>query len=475
MDGLNKAKKTILPRPTNSIIGRLLIASLILLPLFCGILGFSLDKAFTESLKSNEKAQLLLQAYALIASAELNNNELWLPEQLTEDKLNQVSSGLFAVVYSDKDSKAIWTSPSAKNSSITQNWSPEELPSGDQLFTELDHHGEKLFSFQYSVTWETSDKQNLTFQFGIFNNQQAFNEQISIYQKSLWGWLGAIAISIIILQTLILKWGLKPIRTVANDLSSIQGGQSSQLNGHYPIELIEMTNSINALLATEAEQRTRYKDSLSNLAHSLKTPLAIMQGSLYELRNSNDQDKKNPTDINTSSAKKELSEQIKRIDQIISYQLKRSVVAPRNPFSTMVNVRHQCEKVISALTKVYRDDKTITEIKMEEDLYFRGDEDDLLEVLGNILDNAFKYGGGHLRIHAKQINKNKVKISIEDNGNGISDALKNKVLRRGERADTSQQGQGIGLSTVTDIISHYGGSLKLESSSLGGLAVIIEF
>ncbi|MFT6029751.1 MAG: two-component system sensor histidine kinase PhoQ [Oleiphilaceae bacterium] len=474
MTGLSREKKTILPLSTNSINNRLLIASLILLPLFCGILGFSLDKAFSESLKSNEKAQLLLQAYALIASAELNNNELWLPEQLTEDKLNQVSSGLFAVIYSDKDGKAVWISPSGKNSSITQNWPPEALPSGDQLFTELDHHDEKLFSFQYSVTWETSDKENLTFQFGIFNNQQTFNEQVLTYQRSLWGWLGAIAISIIILQTLILKWGLRPIRIVAEDLRSVQDGQTTQLKGHYPIELIEMTSSINALLATEAEQRTRYKDSLSNLAHSLKTPLAIMQGSLYELRNS-DFEENNSRDINKSSARKELSEQIKRIDQIISYQLKRSVVAPNNPFSTMINVRHQCERVITALKKVYVENHTFVELEVEKNIFFRGDENDLVEVLGNLLDNAFKYGNEHILIRAKQIREHNLNLAIEDNGSGISEELKNKVLERGERADTSQQGQGIGLATVTDIVSHYSGSLKLENSKLGGLAVIIEF
>tara|TARA_R110001592_G_scaffold33316_4_gene115628 strand:+ start:8528 stop:9952 length:1425 start_codon:yes stop_codon:yes gene_type:complete len=474
MNGLVKALKKILPTSTNSIISRLLIASLILLPLFCGILGLSLDKAFSESLKSNEKAQLLLQAYALIASAELNNNELWLPEQLTEDKLNQVSSGLFAAVYSDKDSKTVWTSPSAKNASITQNWRPETLASGEQLFTELDYDGETLFSFQYSVTWETPDNENLTYQFGIFNQQQAFNEQISIYQKSLWGWLGTIAFSMILLQILILKWGLKPLQSVAEDLRSIQSGHSVQLKGNYPIELSEMTSSINSLLNTEAEQRVRYKESLANLAHSLKTPLAIMQGSLYELSHDASKEHHDNT-LNKSLAEKELSEQIIRIDQIINYQLKRSVVAPKNPFSNTVNLRQQCDKVISALNKVYREDKTITEIKMEDDIYFKGDKGDLLEVLGNVLDNAFKYGNGHLRIQAKQINENQVNISIEDNGSGISETLKNKVLQRGERADTSQNGQGIGLSTVTDVVSHYGGSLKLENSSLGGLAVIIEF
>tara|TARA_R110001592_G_scaffold175466_1_gene414627 strand:- start:55409 stop:56833 length:1425 start_codon:yes stop_codon:yes gene_type:complete len=473
MDGINTFKKKHYLPSSNSIIARLLMASFILLPLFCGLLGFSLDKAFSDSLKSNEKAQLLLQAYALIASAELNNKQLWLPEQLTEDKLNQVSSGLFALVFSDKQNKVIWTSPSALNSSIAQNWSPEILASGEQFFSEIDHKGEKLFSLQYSVTWETADQENLRFQFGIFNSQKMFREQIYIYQKTLWGWLGTIAFSLIVIQVLILKWGLKPIRLVAEDILSIQSGQSSQLSGQYPRELSKMTNSINTLLATEAEQRARYKDTLSNLAHSLKTPLAIMQGSLYELSHNHCEGNAS-IDKDRSSTEKELTEQINQIDQIINYQLKRSVVAPKNPFSNTVNIRNLCDKVISALNKVYRDNKTVTDISIEADIFFKGDEDDLLEVLGNLLDNAFKYGKGHIRIQAKKIGANSVQICIEDNGSGVSEALKNKVLQRGERADTSQPGHGIGLASVANIVSHYGGSIKLEESSLGGLAVLVE-
>ncbi len=459
---------------SNSIIGRLFIANILLLPLFCGILGVSLDKAFSDSLKSSEKAQLLLQAYALMASAELTNNTLWLPEKLTEDKLNQVSSGLFAMVFSETENKLIWRSPSAINKAISQSWSPIKLSSGQQIFTEVEHNKEQFFFLQYSVTWENSEQQDLTFQFGIFNKQEVFQEQVSIYQQTLWGWLSAISVLIVLIQILILKWGLKPIRTVAEDLLSIQSGKSSHLKGDYPLELTKMTDAINTLLSTEAEQRTRYKDTLSNLAHSLKTPLAIMQGSLYELNNATTQEKSSTSET-VAASKNDLTEQINRIDQIINYQLKRSVVAPTNPFFNKVNVLVQCNKIVSTLKKVYREDETQVDIKVPNDVFFNGDEDDLLEVLGNLLDNAFKYGKGQIRIQAKQINNAQISICIEDNGTGISEAFKNKVLLRGERADTTQPGSGIGLASVTDIVSHYGGSCSLEASSLGGLAFKIEF
>jgi len=274
----------------------------------------------------------------------------------------------------------------------------------------------------------------------------------------LWGWLVAIAVSIILVQVLILKWGLNPIKAVSHDLSLIQQGNQSKLQGSYPLELEEMTNSINTLLSNEAEQRKRYKNTLSNLAHSLKTPLAIMQGSLK------------PDDV---VQKNELVEQINRIDQIVSYQLKKSISVPQNPFSNTVPLKASCQKVVAALHKVYRDKPANVVIDISGELAFKGEKGDLLEVLGNLIDNAFKYGNGEIHIQAASTSTNGLSLMIEDNGNGIEAAYREKILQRGERADTTQIGQGIGLAVVADIISAYQGSIEIKQSDLGGALVTV--
>lgn len=428
-------------------------------------------------MKANEEAQLMLQAYALIASTEFIDDQIWLPEQLTEDKFNQISSGLFALIYENQNPIPIWQSKSALNEKNIDQWKPKSLSSGKRYFGELSDFEKPLSYLQYSVIWETESQTEKALQFIIFNDQSTLDKQISAYRASLWFWLVAIAIVITLTQLLILKWGLRPIQEVADDIKAIQNNSESRLNGRYPSELKVMTDSINTLLDTESAQRSRYKESLSDLAHSLKTPLAIMQGCLYELNqhtiSENDNKLVNDT-MAKNEAEKELSEQINRINQIINYQLKRSVNVPSNAFSNLVKIRPQCEKILSALNKVYREQAMQVDMDIPPELSFKGDKDDLLEVLGNLLDNAYKYGKDHILIKADNFNDH-LKITIEDNGSGIPEQHQEKILERGQRADTTKSGQGIGLAVVTDIISHYNGSLKFDTSSLGGLAIIIEF
>lgn len=442
-----------------SIHGRLLTASLLLLPIFCGFLGASLDRAFTNSLRAGEQAQLTLQAYALIAATEFEGNQLWLPEQLTEDRLNQPSSGLFAAVYSTKNEHTIWRSTSAVNNQTLSTWQSRNEQYGEPFFGEIAEAGSTFFYLQYNVFWEDSSGTEHPFQFVILESDETIMEQIAIYRQNLWGWLSAIALAITLLQLLIMRWGLRPIREVSTDLKKIQTGQHLTLKGHYPPELSELTNSINTLISNEVEQRNRYKNTLSDLAHSLKTPLAIMQGSLQSTNQERQQ---------------ELEQQINRIDQIISHQLKRSVNPPRNPFSAAISVKESCESVAAALAKVYRDNTVEVVINISTDLNFRGDRGDLLEIVGNLMDNAFKYGSSIIQVTAEPLSTHRIMITIDDNGPGVDAEQCTQLLERGERADTSIPGQGIGLSVVADLVSSYRGSIALSRSSLGGLSVRVQ-
>ncbi|UZE95462.1 ATP-binding protein [Alkalimarinus alittae] len=442
-----------------SIQGRLLIASLMSLPIFCGFLGLSLDRAFTNSLRTGEQAQLTLQAYALIAAAELEGGQLWLPEQLTETRLNQPSSGLFAAIYAKGKQHSVWRSNSALNDQLLTHWTSRGEQYGEALFGTINQANNTFFFLQYNVFWEDSSGTQHPFQFVIFESTQYIEEQIAAYRKNLWSWLSAIALAITLLQLLIMRWGLRPIREVSNDLKKIQSGRPSILEGSYPTELSELTDSINTLISNEAEQRNRYKNTLSDLAHSLKTPLSIMQGSLQSTEKIDQQ---------------ELEQQIYRIDQIISHQLKRSVNAPSNPFSEAIPIEESCESVVSALKKVYREKPVEVKISIPPKLKFRGDKGDLLEIVGNLLDNAFKYGRGNVQVSGKPLSSNKIMITISDNGPGVDSEQYTQLLKRGERADTSQPGQGIGLSVVADIVSSYRGSIALARSPLGGLAVIVQ-
>jgi two-component system sensor histidine kinase PhoQ len=166
------------------------------------------------------------------------------------------------------------------------------------------------------------------------------------------------------------------------------------------------------------------------------------------------------------------------MNQIVSYQLQRAVQTNnRSALARQVQVKPVAEKVLDALAKVYRD-KSVSLVKLlDEDAVFYGDERDLLEVLGNVLDNAFKYGRGEVSIRASVENHDSsgLQIVIEDNGPGISIEKQEYVLQRGARADTLVQGQGIGLAVVTDIVGSYGGTIEVGSSNLGGAKITMRF
>ena len=169
-----------------------------------------------------------------------------------------------------------------------------------------------------------------------------------------------------------------------------------------------------------------------------------------------------------------VDEQLVRMNQIVSYQLQRAVQSNSgSALAKQVLVRPIAMKVLDALSKVYRDKSVSVETRLDADAVFHGDERDLLEVLGNVLDNAFKYGRGQVRISAetKASDSSGLQIVIEDDGPGISAEKQEFVLQRGARADTLVQGQGIGLAVVTDIVGSYDGTIEVASSDLGGARI----
>ncbi|MGR6874363.1 ATP-binding protein [Pseudomonas sp. HK3] len=219
-----------------------------------------------------------------------------------------------------------------------------------------------------------------------------------------------------------------------------------------------------------------YRNTLSNLAHSLKTPLAVLRG-LVDRQNF----VKTPAQIETSHINT-LAQQVTRMDEIVQHQLHRaSHVGPQSVQHT-IEVLPLLESLANVVEKVYQETLQCIDIDTEADVIFKGAKGDLMEIIGNLLDNAAKYGGGLIlvaltnELESQQNNETdrlRCRILVEDNGNGIAEHDIADILRRGVRADQKQQGQGIGLAMVVDIVDQYQGKLHLSQSSLGGLKVEI--
>lgn len=443
--------------PLHSLQGRLLIASVVILPLVLLLAGLALSRAYEYSQENELQQRLQLQVYLLLGSIDLKEEHIQFPERLTEPRYDRPHSGLYAAIH-DQSGQLLWRSLSSitlVNKEIERSGNIT-LAAGEPQFQHLSD--ESLFRYQLRIIWEFPEEDKSLI-FTVMESDIGFVSNLKEYNQHLTIWMSIIFLVALLAQTLILRWGLFPLRKLAKDLKEIESGSSELLSGHYPDEVEPVTQNLNGLIESERQQRERYRDTLGDLAHSLKTPLAVMRGAGEEKQS-------------IEGYKKLVDEQVLRMDQIVQYQLSRAVKSQNAPLGKTVSINPIVERMLSALGKVYRDKAVTTDVDIPTDLKFPGDERDLMELLGNLLENAFKYGDSKVGIRG-DVNNQLLQIRICDDGPGVPKELRQVILKRGERLDTSIQGQGIGLSVVVDIISSYQGELEIADSPYGGSCFII--
>ena len=443
-----------------SLQGRFILASLLCLPLFIGASGLLLERAFKDSLITSEQEQLNSQLYILLGAAEVQQGQLFLPDQLQEPRYNVLDSGLYATVSTPSEVqpenfthwKQLWQSESISILNLTLPYNTLAFATDQRL---LETAGE-YFRLTYDLSWMDDTQQTLPLRFQIYHSQKAYNQQVNKYRQQLWYGLSFLAMGLLTIQVVIMRWGLRPLKRLAKELKRLSLGEQSRLTGHYPDEITAVTNSLNEVLHHEQRQRERYRNTLGDLAHSLKTPLAIIQGELQkELQGSS---------INTQLA----NEQLERMENIIRHQLQRAVLQTQQTLHVPQALLPVTQRLCNAMGKVYRDKDIRFDIDVNPALTYPIESQDLFELLGNLIENACKYGRDHIAVSARNQNSDLL-ITVADNGLGISDQAESIILQRGARADTAMPGQGIGLAVTTDIVSAYNGSIRVgNSETLGG-------
>ena len=436
-----------------SIHSRILLSAFVVLALFMGLTGIVLDKAFRNNVEQAQRENLRTQIYALLATAELDDADyLKLPEQNMEPRLNISESTLHARVVTSKN-KIVWQSESMLNTEIPL---PMNYKLGEFSFSDISNH--KSYTLvNFASIWITVEGED-TYIFQVAENKNIFNSRISLFRKNLWGWLAGVSLILIIVQMFILRWGLKPLRHVAEDLIRIEKGKEKKLNGDYPKEITPLTNNLNQLLDSSSQQLTRYRDALGNMAHSLKTPIAVLQGIINK----------------TASEDKDTAiEQISTINNIVEYQLKRATTVGNLQMLYEIPLKPIIDKIVNSLQKVYIDRKITVQINIPNESTIKIDQGDLYELFGNLLENAFKWSDNKILITSENTN-NKTKIIIEDDGPGINENEKEWIILRGQRADQNMPGHGIGLAIVSNILLMYNGILEITKSKIGGAKIIIK-
>lgn len=245
---------------------------------------------------------------------------------------------------------------------------------------------------------------------------------------------------------------ISPIKEFEEEIHSIEAGNQRLINKQYPTELAAVKGAINALINGEKGQKQRYRDALDDLAHSLKTPLSILHNSAEKIHDDT------------------IISQVQRMDDIIAYQLRRAVVSEHGTLVKQQSMRPVLYRIKDSLLKSYRDKPFDFVINVDEYIKCRMEEDDMMEVFGNLINNACRFCERIVEITAVQ-HGDTVIVDIDDDGMGFPDKNPEELLQRGIRADSQSEGQGIGLAVSTEIVTALGGKIELTISPHVGARV----
>jgi two-component system sensor histidine kinase PhoQ len=416
-----------------------------------------LDAAFSRNMDLARRELLQAQLLGLIGLADPTpDGRLTLPRELNNPQFQVPDSGVYGILW-DADGRPLWQSLSM----LSRQFPVHELPGpGQQRYFRLQPEGfPPLEALAEGVIWPFEDEhREVPYVFGVAVSLEPYYERQRAYRRNLIGWFAGIMALMLAVLTGLLRWVLRPLRRLERQVGQVESGLRQRLTGVYPSELTGLASNLNALIETERRRLVRYRNTLDDLAHSLKTPLAAMQSLVSESRLA-------------PEASEALRRELARMDQRVSYQLRRARASGSTGLGVEpVPVGPVIADLVDTLNKVYRQKSIVCRAETENDAVFQGDPGDLTEILGNLLDNAYKYCLGRVEISTGMRDR-KLVIAIDDDGAGIESGEAEKLLERGARADESVPGQGIGLAVVRETVELYGGTLTIGRSRLGGAEV----
>ena len=433
-----------------SINRRLIVAGLFLIPLSLMVLGIGYFIAANNSAQVAQRQYMQLAVYWLIGNADITpDGRVEMGALIEEPRLATPQSGFYAVI-TDAEGIIFWRSSSAVAMSFDNLATDLGVTPFGQDAYDNQHH--TLSHYRRPVRWEMMNGEQFTLVFHVFEEGNWVRERLAAHRGVLRASYIATTIILLAVLLLIVRWGLRPLKSVVAQLQRVEKGQSEQISGDYPAELDDLIGAINRLLRNEKQQRERYRTAQSDLAHSLKTPLSVLRNDTQKLAGEE-----------RTSAEKAIA----RMQEIIDYQLQRAAIQSADSVAKQrVDVHELAQRVLQGLGKVYIERNLDMQVVGRQQ-WVSGDKRDLLELIGNLSDNACKAAASKVQITIDKQGSS-VLLSVEDDGPGIDPSLLEQITQRGQRADQYDSGHGIGLAMVADIVASMKGKMALQQSHLGG-------
>jgi two-component system, OmpR family, sensor histidine kinase PhoQ len=433
-----------------SIRARLILGAALVLVAFLTFAGAALQRAHADSVRAAHFARLQGTVYLLLAGAEVDAaGALVMPADFAEPRLSLPGSGLYASILNVNRREA-WQSGSSVGVSPPFQ---RAVPVGDWRYDVVEGASGAFLSVGYGAKW-AGHATEAPLVISVLEGKSAFDREVKAFRQTLWGWLIGSGVLLLLSQTWLLQWGLSPLRRVAQEVARIEHGEQAEVQGRYPREIAALTGNLNTLIKQERVRQTRYKEALSYLAHSLKTPLAVLRTAL-------DQPAQLPAAV---------AQQVARMDDIVQHQLGRAAASGAARFAPFLPLAQVLHRVRDSLAKVYADKGLAIDVDCPPGLSWRIDEGDAFEMFGNLLDNAAKWARQRVLVRAWR-DAAGLNLRVEDDGPGFTDTQ--SILQLHVRMDEKVPGHGVGLAVVNDLVASHQGTLKLSRSALGGAQVEI--
>lgn len=434
-------------RTTGSLTRRMIGVATLWILLLLGVGGLALDRVLSTAITRNFDAQLDYVLTALIASSEIGpDGEAYLNRPPADQRFLEPYSGLYFQISGDGfepfRSRSLW------DRALDVNGAHSDF--AVHSYDSREFSTEALRVLERDVRLPGSQ---VRWRFQVAQGREGLDEQINVLRRTMVRSFGILGIGLIAMAALQAFYGLWPLRRVRRAIAQIRSGEKSRIDERFPQEIEPLTEELNDLLVHNEVQAEEARRHAGNLAHALKTPLTVVTNAA--------------TAHSPDLAHTVIREAAAMRRQVDHHLARARAIGRRSSAQARAKVWPSLEAVERAVTRLY--ENVTVDLAGDKEAIVRVERQDLDEMLGNLIENAAKYGGGRVFVTVKATPEC-VEIEIEDDGRGVPEAERQSIFDRGARLDTEKPGTGLGLAIVRDVAEIYGGSVRLEESEdLGGL------
>jgi len=436
----------------NSLALRLILAAACWIAAALLIGGILLSAIFRDYVERSFDSRLVVLLESLVAVTTLDDQgHPQLTRGLGEPRFDQPYSGWYWEIAAEGRpllrSRSLWDQTLPMSGEPTTSEAVTSKAQGPE--------GEPLHLVEREFSLPGADHR---FRYGVAGDSTEIDEEVQRFDTTLTWSLGVLGLGLVAALLLQVRFGLQPLRRIRQAIVAVRTGRAQRLEGEFPVEISPLSDELNILLEHNAAVLERARTQVSNLAHALKTPLSVLT---------------NEAALGAGPLAETVKRQTTAMRRHVDHYLTRArAAAATRVLGVRADLASVVEDLRRTLERIYAEREIRVEADVPQGLGFRGERQDLEEMLGNLVDNACKWARSRVVIAARAEGESIV-CTVDDDGPGLPEDQRAAVFDRGTRLDESVPGYGLGLAIVRDIAELYGGSISLEVSPLAGLRAVL--